>query len=164
MTDPSESPNQPIARGSFERLLRHGRARYLRFRRSFPRLIRTDEVWLVLLAGVVGLGAGLIVATMIAILVDEIGRYAGIVLVAHAHGPEVDVETVAELALNPKDVLLPQMNVRETASLFESSKSEELTVVDDRATLRVVGLLTEQYALRRYNAELDSRSRDTATV
>jgi hypothetical protein len=46
MTDPSESPNQPIARGSFERLLRHGRARYLRFRRSFPRLIRTDEVWL----------------------------------------------------------------------------------------------------------------------
>lgn len=101
---------------------------------------------------------------MIAILVDEIGRYAGIVLVAHAHGPEVDVETVAELALNPKDVLLPQMNVRETASLFESSKSEELTVVDDRATLRVVGLLTEQYALRRYNAELDSRSRDTATV
>jgi CIC family chloride channel protein len=98
------------------------------------------------------------------VLVDETGRYAGIVLVAHAHGPEVDVETVAELALNPKDVLLPQMNIREAASLFESSKSEELAVVDDRSTLKVVGLLTEQYALRRYNAELDSRSRDTASV
>lgn len=98
------------------------------------------------------------------VLVDEIGRYAGIVLVAHAHGPEIDVETVAELALNPKDVLLPQMNIREAASLFESSKSEELAVVDDRSTLKVVGLLTEQYALRRYNAELDSRSRDTAAV
>lgn len=98
------------------------------------------------------------------VLVDEIGRYAGIVLVAHAHGPEVDVETVAELALNPKDVLLPQMNIREAASLFETSKSEELAVVDDRSTLKVVGLLTEQYALRRYNTELDSRSRDTASV
>lgn len=98
------------------------------------------------------------------VLVDEIGRYAGIVLVAHAHASEVDVETVAELALNPKDVLLPQMNIREAASLFESSKSEELAVVDDRSTLKVVGLLTEQYALRRYNAELDSRSRDTASV
>lgn len=99
-----------------------------------------------------------------AVLVDEAGRYAGIVLVAHAHGPEIDVETVAELALNPKDVLLPQMNIREAASLFETSKSEELAVVEDRSTLKVLGLLTEQYALRRYNAELDSRSRDTATV
>ncbi|SFD31199.1 chloride channel protein, CIC family [Bosea sp. CRIB-10] len=98
------------------------------------------------------------------VLIDEAGRYAGIVLVAHAHGPEIDVETVAELALNPKDVLLPQMNIRQAASLFEASKSEELAVVDDRATLKVLGLLTEQYALRRYNAELNSRSRDTATV
>lgn len=82
----------------------------------------------------------------------------------HAHGPEVDVETVAELALNPKDVLLPQMNICEAASLFETSKNEELAVVDDRSTLKVVGLLTKQYELRRYNAELDSRSRDTASV
>lgn len=98
------------------------------------------------------------------VLIDDSGRYAGIVLVAHAHGSEIDVETVAELALNPKDVLLPQMNIREAASLFEASKSEELAVVDDRATLKVLGLLTEQYALRRYNAELDSRSRDTPAM
>jgi CIC family chloride channel protein len=71
---------------------------------------------------------------------------------------------VAELALNPKDVLLPQMNIRDAASLFASSKSEELVVVDDREILKVLGLLTEQHALRRYNAELDSRSRDTAAV
>lgn len=55
------------------------------------------------------------------ILVDQDGRYADIVLVAHAHAPEIDVETIAELALNPKDVLLPQMNIREAASQFEAS-------------------------------------------
>jgi CIC family chloride channel protein len=98
------------------------------------------------------------------VLVDDAGRYAGIVLVAHAHSPETKAETVAELALNPKDVLLPQMNIRDAASLFASSKSEELVVVDDREKLKVLGLLTEQHALRRYNAELDSRSRDTAAV
>ena len=68
MTDLSEPPSLPIARGRLERLRRTGRVRYLRFRRSFPRLIRTDEVWLVLLAGVVGIGAGLIVATMATLL------------------------------------------------------------------------------------------------
>jgi len=98
------------------------------------------------------------------VLVDAAGRYAGIVLVAHAHGPEIRAETVAELALNPKDVLLPQMNIRDAANLFATSKSEELVVVDGRETLNVLGLLTEQHALRRYNAELDSRSRDTAAV
>lgn len=98
------------------------------------------------------------------VLVDETGRYAGIVLVAHAHGPEIDVETVAELALNPKDILLPHMNIKQAASLFETSRSEELAVVDDREKLKVLGILTEQYALRRYNAELDNRSRDSAEV
>lgn len=97
------------------------------------------------------------------VLVDE-ASHAGIFLVAHAHGPEIDVETVAELALNPKDVLLPQMNIRDAASLFEASKSGELAVVDDRATLKVLDLLTEQYALRRYHAELGSRSPDNTTV
>lgn len=98
------------------------------------------------------------------VLVDEADRYAGIVLVGRAHAPEMEAQTVAELALNTRDVLLPQMNIRDAANLFATLKSEELAVVDGRDTLKVVGLLTEQHALRRYNAELDSRSRDAAAV
>lgn len=41
----------------------------------------------------------------------QAGRHAGIFPVAYAHGPEVVFETVAELALNLKDVLLPRMNI-----------------------------------------------------
>ena len=52
------------------------------------------------------------------------------------------------------------MNIREAAALFAASQSEELAVVDSRETLQVIGLLTEQFALRRYNAELDRQSRD----
>lgn len=98
------------------------------------------------------------------VLVDDAERYAGIVLVAHAHAPEVQAQTVAELALNTKDILLPQMNIRDAANLFAALKSEELAVVDGRETMKVLGLLTEQHALRRYNAELDSRSRDAVAV
>ncbi|WNJ89455.1 chloride channel protein [Bosea sp. 685] len=104
-----------------------------------------------------------------AVLVDELGRYAGIVLVADAygadaHGADVAVEAIAELARNRKDVLLPHMNIREAASLFATSQTEELVVVDGRESLRVLGLLTEQFALRRYNAELDRQSRDLTGI
>lgn len=95
-----------------------------------------------------------------AVLVDGQGRYAGLVLVSEAYGADLEVATVAELARNQKDVLLPSMNIREAAALFAASQSEELAVVDSRETLQVIGLLTEQFALRRYNAELDRQSRD----
>ncbi|CAN5222067.1 chloride channel protein [soil metagenome] len=94
------------------------------------------------------------------VLVDDLGRYAGIVLVADAHAEDAEAETAADLARNPKDVLLPHMNIKEAASLFAISQTEELVVVDDRERLGVLGLLTEQFALRRYNAELDRQSRD----
>lgn len=99
-----------------------------------------------------------------AVLVDDLGRYAGIVLVADAHAEDTTAETVADLARNRKDVLLPSMNIREAASLFATSQAEELVVVDDRERLCVLGLLTEQFALRRYNAELDRQSRDLTGV
>jgi CIC family chloride channel protein len=65
MPDVPDGVRRPATRSRSERLKRRGRAFYLRFRRSFPRLIRTDEIWLVLLAGFIGVGAGLIVTAMV---------------------------------------------------------------------------------------------------
>ena len=40
------------------------------------------------------------------------------------------------------------------------AESDALAVVDSAETKRVIGLLTEQYALRRYSDELDRRRRE----
>jgi CIC family chloride channel protein len=45
---------------------------------------------------------------------------------------------------------------------FERSMAEALAVVDNAADLRVLGVLTEANALRRYSEELDQRHRELA--
>ena len=57
-------------------------------------------------------------------------------------------------------VLLPQMTIKEAVAMFEKAESDALAVVDGPETRRVIGLLTEQYALRRYSDELDRRRRE----
>jgi CIC family chloride channel protein len=88
------------------------------------------------------------------------GRYAGIVWVDDAHAAGEEVSEIAELLRHTDHVLLPQMTVKEAAILFESAEADALAVVDGRDTLKVLGLLTEQYALRRYSEELERRRRD----
>jgi CIC family chloride channel protein len=94
------------------------------------------------------------------IVTDEAGRYAGIVLTPEAHGADETVARVSELLHHPKDVLLPQMTIKEAVQTFESTESDALAVVDAADTRKVIGLLTEQYALRRYTEELDRQRRD----
>ncbi len=65
-----------------------------------------------------------------------------------------------EILHYPKDVLLPQMTIKEAVQMFESTESDALVVVDAADTRKVIGLLTEQYALRRYTEELDRLRRD----
>lgn len=93
------------------------------------------------------------------IAVDETERYAGIVLVPEAHG-ETTATRIAELLHYGDAVLLPQMTVKEAAAMFEAAEADALAVIDTRESRRVLGLLTEQYALRRYSEELDRRRRE----
>ena len=51
--------------------------------------------------------------------------------------------------------LTPAMNIREAMKVFERTESEALAVVEDLDSRKVLGLLTEGYALRRYAEELD---------
>ncbi len=94
------------------------------------------------------------------IAIDEQDRYAGIVWVADAHAAELDVTRVGDILHHTNAVLLPAMTVKEAATLFETAEADALAVVDSRETLHVLGLLTEQYALRRYSEELERRRRD----
>jgi CIC family chloride channel protein len=92
------------------------------------------------------------------IIADATGRYAGIVNVAEAHAAESGVLT--DLLHCGGDVLLPQMTIKEAVTMFEQAEADALAVVDGEETRRVIGLLTEQHALRRYSEELDQRRRE----
>jgi len=91
------------------------------------------------------------------VAVDAAGRYAGMVLVAEAHAPDCEAETVAGLLRLQDRALLPAMNAKEAIALFEAAEAEALAVVDGRESRRVIGLLTEAHLLRRYGEEIDKR-------
>jgi CIC family chloride channel protein len=101
-------------------------------------------------------------STQRVVALDDADRYAGIVLVAEAHADE-DAEgahTVADILHYADKMLLPQMTIKEAVAMFEAAESDALAVVDGPESRRVIGLLTEQYALRRYSEELDPRRRE----
>ena len=57
-------------------------------------------------------------------------------------------------------MLVPQLTIKEAVQQFEAAESDALAVVDTRDSRRVIGLLTEQHALRRYSEELERRRRE----
>ena len=91
------------------------------------------------------------------VVVSGNDRYAGILNTSDAHAAAPDIETVAGIAHHQTVVLLPQMSIKEAVQMFETAESDELAVVDSAETMRVIGVLTEQYALRRYSEELEKR-------
>jgi len=103
-------------------------------------------------------------STQRVVVLDATERYAGIVLVAEIHSLELngeaDTRTVAEFLHYRAEVLEPPMNIKDAMRLFDQAESEALAVVDGAATRKVIGLLTEAHALRRYAEELDRARRD----
>ncbi len=99
-------------------------------------------------------------STQRVVALDSEDRYAGIVLVPEAHAVENDGHDVADVLHYQDSMLLPQMTIKEAVAMFESAESDALAVVDGPETKHVIGLLTEQYALRRYSDELDRRRRE----
>ncbi len=95
------------------------------------------------------------------VVVDPMDRYAGIVQVAEAHALQLEPTTrLGEVVHYTDDILLPQMPVKEAIEMFERAESDALAVIDAPDTRKVIGLLTEHHALRRYSEELDRRRRD----
>ena len=105
-------------------------------------------------------------STQRVIMCHDDGRYAGIVLLPEIYADPMDRDP-SQISLETylrykKDVLLPTMNARQAAALFDSTESEALAVVNDLIENRPIGQLTESHTLRRYSEELDVRRREAS--
>jgi CIC family chloride channel protein len=94
------------------------------------------------------------------IALDEDDRYGGIVMLPEAHADGDDDHRVRDIVHYADTILLPQMTIKEAVAMFENAESDALAVVDNASDRHVIGVLTEQYALRRYSEELDKRRRE----
>jgi chloride channel protein, CIC family len=96
------------------------------------------------------------------VALDGQGRYAGMVMTAdlHAAAPEDLSHTVMSLAQEQEAWLLPDMTIKEALGRFERTESDALVVLDSETSQKVIGVLTEAHALRRYGEELERRSRE----
>jgi chloride channel protein, CIC family len=98
------------------------------------------------------------------VIVDREGRYLGLLPTAEAFTAELDDEAsttrVADLARLRSSALLPEMNVKEAMDTFGKAEAEVLAVVENAESRKVIGLLNESYATRRYAEALNSASRD----
>jgi CIC family chloride channel protein len=95
------------------------------------------------------------------VAVDEQGRYVGMVLVADAHGTDAAADQPIKRFIRAAEiVLVPGMAIKEAVLAFDRAETEALAVVESHLDRRVIGLLTEAFALRRYSAELERRRQE----
>lgn len=95
------------------------------------------------------------------VAVDEADRYVGLVHVADLYGSDVELDNAIKEYLHYGDeMLLPGMAVKEAVLAFDRAEAEALAVVDSYLDRRVIGVLTEAYALRRYSAALERRRQE----
>lgn len=94
-------------------------------------------------------------------LESEDQRYVGLVSVVDLHtSEEVNGEAVDGFAGQRDTVLFPWMNIAEALEVFRASEADALVVLDGPATRKIVGLVSEAHALRRYGEELDRRNKE----
>lgn len=96
------------------------------------------------------------------ILLNEQGRYGGLVLLDDLYTTAEPAATaVGALGTHRDEVLFPWLNVREALARFAAHEADALVVLDHEATRRVLGLVTEAHALRRYGEELERQNPDS---
>jgi CIC family chloride channel protein len=94
------------------------------------------------------------------VAVDAAGHYVGLVLVAEAHAPDVDMTKGLHRILHHRGVMLdPVMNIQEAIAIFDAAEAESLAVVETSSDHRPIGVLTEAHAMRRYAEESERQRR-----
>jgi CIC family chloride channel protein len=105
-------------------------------------------------------------STQRVVLIDEGGRYAGMVLLPDIYAaPREDTaepRTLVSFARYTDDVLLATMNAKQAAAIFDETEAEALAVVNNQIERKVIGQLSETHTLRRYSEELDRRRREVS--
>jgi CIC family chloride channel protein len=100
------------------------------------------------------------------ILVEDSGKYAGLVLVPEIYASLTDSDDdsngIDQFVRHRNDFLQPQMNAKQAAAIFDKTESEALAVVNNLVERTVVGQLSEAHTLRRYSEELDRRRREVS--
>jgi CIC family chloride channel protein len=90
-------------------------------------------------------------------VIDNAGRFLGIGDLAEAHATDLDQKldtlTAVSLVHGGPEFIAPETNIRMALRRFLDVKSEILTVTSREG--RVLGSLSEAYALRRYNEALE---------
>ena len=96
------------------------------------------------------------------VVLDSRRRYVGLLMVSEAHAAKDDgTVTMGALPLHDRDIcLLPGMTIKDAVDRFSEAESDSLAVLDSITERRVIGLLSEQYALRRYSDELERHRRE----
>jgi chloride channel protein, CIC family len=96
------------------------------------------------------------------VVVDRYNRYLGLMQVSEGHGARDDGSTRLDSVPlhDTKMTLRPDMTIKEALDCFATAESDALAVLDNEDDRMVIGLLTEQYALRRYTDELERRRRE----
>lgn len=93
-----------------------------------------------------------------AVIVNQDGQYCGIVPTPSAYAPELEEDTrITELAVLREATLSPDTDIQKILHLFDQWVADELAVVD--ASGKVLGLLTEKHARRRYFEEIETSQR-----
>ena len=93
-----------------------------------------------------------------AILVDAQGVYRGIVASAAVHTSALDpAAPIAPLARLANVTLAPDCGIKPILAAFDAESADELAVVDEAG--RVIGVLTEKHARRRYLEEIEAAQR-----
>jgi len=93
-------------------------------------------------------------------VVSEAGEYIGSLDVAALHeekSADPAARTAHSFAKDGDLYLLAYENVRTALARFEDKEIESLPVLESPTERNVIGYLSEQYALRRYNQELERR-------
>ena len=91
-------------------------------------------------------------------VVDDDGRLCGLIDPARVSEPANanGDKTVQDLVATPAPFLLPGDDLRIALDRFSRTAEDTLPVIDNPETRRVIGYLSEAYALRRYAQELES--------
>ena len=97
------------------------------------------------------------------VVVNNSDDYCGLVLLPELFSGELDSIAdeiqVVELARYTDVSLLPEMNVKTAMKIFDDAEAEVLAVLESEDSRKVIGVLTESHARRRYVDEIDQATR-----
>ena len=90
---------------------------------------------------------------------DAQGHYAGVIDSDDLHDAQIDDAldgaVAGDLAASPEHFLLPSDNIRTALTRFDTLQMETLPVLASSSERRVIGYVSEGYALKRYTQELE---------